>query len=146
LRRVEGGAKISGYFLWKIAILPQKIIYCAPPWICPCSIYNISIFLFSFVFIVTFSNFSARLWLHSHYVYHTYCGKKDRIIIMNRLVKHQVLGRCLKTETHPRWVPETWTKRSVVLGLWWKVNERNHAATLQTPTIFMNIRHEVILL
>jgi hypothetical protein len=36
LRRAEGGAKMLGYFVWKITILPQKIIFfpilggCAP--------------------------------------------------------------------------------------------------------------------
>ena len=44
LRRAEGGAKMLGYFVWKITILPQKIIFfpilggCAPdapPWIRP---------------------------------------------------------------------------------------------------------------
>ena len=48
MRRAEGGTKILGYFVWKITILCQKIIFssnfrggggrarCAPPWIRPC--------------------------------------------------------------------------------------------------------------
>jgi hypothetical protein len=44
LRRAEGGAKILGYFVWKITILRQKILFFsilggrapgAPPWIRP---------------------------------------------------------------------------------------------------------------
>jgi hypothetical protein len=52
MRRTEGGAKIFGYFVWKITILRQKIIFFPilgggggggggrrvrpPPWIRPC--------------------------------------------------------------------------------------------------------------